>query len=337
MTIDAATFGAVADRLDRIVNIDIGGRGVEHLHAAERARTGGSLIGAAARLLDRISDGDTVIVTTGSVSRSWISPEIGENDGPAGAAALVKAITTARRATVVVLAEQTLLEPIGRMITAAGVTVLPVDQARQANEGGTLIAAALLPFTVEDAPARRDATALLDEIAPSLLVSIERTGRNADGVYCSMRGVDYGDRRARIDHVFDIALERGLPTIAIGDGGNEIGMANVSAAIVRHVAFGDAAAQGGAGIGAVTGATALVTAACSNWGAYGLVAAWAALTGDARLVHRPEQERFLLQRGVEIGLINSVVGLVDDRVDNIAASTHIAVTEFLATVVSKHV
>lgn len=337
MTIDPAVFTRVADRLDRIVNIDIGGRGVEHLFAAERERTGTPLIEAAARYLTGIRDGDTVVVTTGSVSRSWISPEIGENDGPAGAAAIVRAIVTARRATVIVLAEQTLLAPIGKMLVAAGVTVLPVEQAREASRGGTLLAATLMPFTVEDENARSTAAELLDLYTPSLLLSIERTGRNADGVYCSMRGVDYGDSRARIDHVFDLAAERGLPTIAIGDGGNEIGMANVADAIRAHIPFGDRAAAGGAGLGAVTGASALVTAACSNWGAYALVAAWAVLEADPRLVHTPTLERFLLQRGVEIGLINSVAGLVDDRVDNISAETHVAVAQFISSVVERHI
>lgn len=328
---------AIADRIDRIVNLDLGTRGVEHLWLSERDRTGIPLTEQAARLLDQITDGDTVIITTGSVSRSWISPTIGENDGPAGAAVLARAIALARRATVVVLAEEALLENLGKMMTATGLTVLPYEQATSANSGGTLIAIALRAFTTNDEDAAVESARLLDELDPKLLISVERTGRNADGEYCSMRGVDYGMERARIDHAFDLALERGIPTLAVGDGGNEIGMANVADAVTRHVPFGDTAGPGRAGIGAVTASTALVTAGCSNWGCSGIAAAWAVLIGDRRLVHRPEAERFLLQRGVEIGLINSVVGVVDDRVDNISAATHVAVAEVLAAIVDPHI
>jgi D-glutamate cyclase len=327
----------ITSRLDRVVNLDIGGRGVEHLYDSAIASTGSPLTAQAAQLLSQIKDGDTVVITTGSVSRSWISPTIGENDGPAGGAVLARAITLARKATVVLLAEESLLPQMHSMLTAAGVTVLPYEIAKQANDGGTLIAAAVRGFTTSDADAAAAAHTLLAELQPSLLISIERTGRNADGVYCSMRGVDYGMERARIDHLFDIALEQGLPTLCVGDGGNEIGMANVADAIVEHVPFGDHAATGGAGIGAVTGCSVLVTAACSNWGVYAIAAAWAALEKNQKLIHRPAQERFLLQRGVEIGLINSVVGVVDDRVDNIAPETHIAVTELLGAIVDRHI
>jgi hypothetical protein len=51
---DAATsLAARDDHLDRLVNIDAGGRGVEHLHDAARVRLGRSPVGAAADLLER--------------------------------------------------------------------------------------------------------------------------------------------------------------------------------------------------------------------------------------------------------------------------------------------
>jgi hypothetical protein len=332
-TVDLA---AIDDRLDRIINIDIGGRGVEHLFAFERERQGESLTGRAAQLLSELPEESVFFLTTGSVSRAWISPEIGENDGPAGAAVLVRALAMSKRATGIILAEATLIPKISSILIAAGVTVLPFEQALSANRGGTLLAATVLPFTTSDTTARKDATALLNEYEPSLLISIERTGRNADGIYCSMRGVDYGFGRARIDHVFDIAGERGIVTVAIGDGGNEIGMGNVTRAVEEHIPFGDRAAKGGAGIGAVTTVDALVTAACSNWGGYAVVAALAARLGDPRILHTASLERSLLARGVQIGLINAVIGIVDARVDNIAPSTHEAIVELLSAVVSSH-
>lgn len=330
-------LAAIDDRLDRIVNIDIGGRGVEHLYGAAREQQGSSLTGQAGQLLAELEVGSTFLLTTGSVSRSWISAKIGENDGPAGGAVVIRALAIAKRATAVVLAEETLIPQISAILTVAGVTVLPLELARQANREGTLLAAVVLPFTTSDSMARLDASRVLDELTPSLLLSIERTGRNEDGIYCSMRGVDYGEGRARIDHVFDLAKERGMATIGVGDGGNEIGMGNVASAVRTHIAFGDYAANGGAGIGAVTKVDALVTAACSNWGAYAIVGALAVRLGDKRLLHTASLERQLLDRGVQIGLINSVAGIVDAHVDNIDPATHLAVVELISAVVSPHI
>ncbi len=328
------SFAAIDERLDRIANLDIGGRGVEHLYAAAREKQGRPLAGAAAQALADLEPNATVLLTTGSVSRAWISPHIGENDGPAGAAVIARALALAKRATAVVLAEVTLIPQLSAMFTAAGLTVLPHAQAKQANDGGTLLAVSLRPFTTDDADAPTEAAALLDELRPALAFSTERVGRNAKGIYHSMRGVDFGQSRARIDHVFDAALRRRIPTIAVGDGGNEIGMGTVDTAVRRHIRFGDrCACPCEDGIGAITPADTLVTAACSNWGCYAITAALATRLGDPRLLHTPEREQHLLQRAVDVGLINSVAGIVDPKVDDIPVQTHLAVTELLTAVV----
>lgn len=322
------------DRLDRLINIDLGQRGVEHLYAAARSRSGASIVGAAAERFDKLAPGDTVIMTSGSVTRSWLSPHIGENDGPAGLAAIARALSLAKRANLVVLAEETLLAPIGSIMMAAGLTILPLEQARVASGEGSLAAVTLQPFTTDAVAAPAAAARLLDDLQPALLFSTERIGRNADGVYCNMRGRDNGVGRARIDHLFDEALRRGITTVAVGDGGNEIGMGLIGEAVRAHVKFGDKRSDGGAGIGAITGADVLVTAAVSNWGCYAIAAAFAARRRDARLLHTPAREAVLLNRGVEVGLINSVDGIIDANVDAIALSTHVAVTELITAIVA---
>lgn len=328
-----ANLASYDDRLDRLVNLDLGGRGVEHLYRSARERQKTALVGAAADALAAVPVGATVLVTTGSVSRAWISPSIGENDGPAGATAIVRALAISRKATCVVLAEQTLLDGLEGMLTSAGLSVLPYEQARIASQDGSLAIASMRSFPVTDAEAKSEAAALIDELKPSLFFSTERVGRNADGIYCSMRGVDYGMGRARIDFAFDEAIRRGIPTVAVGDGGNEIGMGAVAEAVRSHVKFGDSRPAGGAGIGAVSGTDVLVTAAVSNWGCYAIAAALAARLKDPRLLHLPAMEAALLQRGVDLGLINSVDGLVDPHVDGIPLQTHIAVAELISAVV----
>lgn len=326
MTTAANVIAAVDARLDKLVSMDVGGRGVEHLFEAARARQGGSLVGAAAEALLAVPDGATIFVTTGSVSRAWISPEIGENDGPAGAAAVIRALSLAKRVHCVLIAEETLLPGMKAILTSAGLSVLPYELAQIAAKDGSLAVASLLPFTTSDADAKAQARELLDRYKPALFFSTERVGRARDGVYYSMRAIDYGMGRARIDLLFEEAQGRGIPTVAVGDGGNEIGMGAITQAVSQHVKFGET-------IAAVTACDVLVTAACSNWGCNAIAAAMAARRGDARLIHTPEMERQLLNRGVDIGLINSVQNVVDANVDGLPLETHIAFAEMLRAVV----
>jgi D-glutamate cyclase len=314
------------DRLDRLVNIDVGGRGVEHLFDAARAQQKTSLVGAAAEALLAVPEGATVLITTGSVSRAWISTAVGENDGPAGAAVIARALVLARHANCVLVIEDTLADAMAAVLTSAGLSVLPADEARAASQDGSLAAVTLAAYPTENEAGRAAAAGLLDDLKPSLLFSTERVGRNAEGIYCSMRGIDYGQGRARIDFVFDEALKRGIPTVAVGDGGNEIGMGNIPEAVRDHVRFGEK-------ICAVTKCDRLVTGACSNWGCSAIAAAMAARTGNQRLLHTAERERQLLLRGVDVGLINSTHGIVDPNVDGIPMSTHLAVVDMLATIV----
>ena len=112
----------------------------------------------------------------------------------------------------------------------------------------------------------RDATARLAALQPTAIVSIERPGLAADGRYYNMRGEDISDRAA----IFDPFLENALcPTIAIGDGGNEIGMGNIAATIATL----DINAS-------VTCCDELLVADVSNWGAYGLIAMLARWAGQ---------------------------------------------------------
>ncbi|MEP5569570.1 MAG: glutamate cyclase domain-containing protein [Halioglobus sp.] len=108
------------------------------------------------------------------------------------------------------------------------------------------------------ADAEDEAKAKLEEINPQAIVSIERPGLSADGCYYNMRGEDITPRSAFFDPYLTNAT---CPTVAIGDGGNEIGMGNIREAIATL----DINA-------AETGCDELLVADVSNWGAYGLIA-----------------------------------------------------------------
>jgi hypothetical protein len=124
----------------------------------------------------------------------------------------------------------------------------------------------VLELCARDIEAARDeANTQLLALQPSAIVSIERPGLAADGRYYNMRGEDITARCAFFDPFIDKA---DCPTIAVGDGGNEIGMGNINGAIADLDINPS-----------VTGCDELLVADVSNWGAYGLIAILASWTG----------------------------------------------------------
>ena len=332
----SALITRIDSRLDQLVNVDMGEWGIEPLFEAARALQGGHMVGAAADTLVAVPEGGTVVLTTGWVSRTWITPHLGENDGPSGAAAIARALVLERNAICVMQCEETLLSAIRNVMQAAGLFPVTLEQAEIARGDKSLATIVMLPYATEDDTGKEQAKALLDDLNPDLLFSTERVGRNEYGVYHSMKGVDYGMARARVDFLFDEALARGVPVIAVGDGGNEIGMGKVADHVKAHIPYGDECQCGcGGGIGAVTGCDVLVTAACSNWGCTAIAAAMAARTRDPRLLHTPEREAVLLDTMVANGFINSTHGIVDDSVDGFPRDSHIAVAELCRTIASR--
>lgn len=117
--------------------------------------------------------------------------------------------------------------------------------------------------------AEHDAKTALQQYKPELIVSIERPGQASDGKYYNMRGEDISERAACFDEFLKNST---CPSIAIGDGGNEIGMGNIQTALQ------DLDIQASA-----TQCDELVIADVSNWAALGLIAMVDFLTGKQLL------------------------------------------------------
>lgn len=135
--------------------------------------------------------------------------------------------------------------------------------------------------------AHRDDEALLalEQLQPELIVSIERPGLAADGKYYNMRGEDISARAACFD---TFLIHAQCPSIAIGDGGNEIGMGNIQDAL-----------KGLDIQAAATGCNELVIADVSNWAALGLIAMLDWLSGQSLLAKLDAMAvlQFLSERG----------------------------------------
>ena len=301
----------VAGLLDEISNLDLGGRGAGALAEAARARAGGSPLGAAADLLARLPPGATIVLTTGLAPRPWISTAQIESDGPPGATVLARVLVEALGLRVVLVAEDDVLPPLRRLAAWAAVPM----RSRAFPPG----------------PPAAPAGELLREEDPAALISIERLGRNDRGVFHNSAGRDIGEGKAGIDALFEVAGQAGIPTLGIGDGGNEIGMGAIPDAVRRAVSFGEHCACGcGGGIAAATATQVLITGGTSNWAAYALAGLLAHRSGRDDLIHTGAEEERLLQYGVELGFVNGMRGTVDPHVDRIPLHIHRAIVDLLA-------
>jgi len=104
----------------------------------------------------------------------------------------------------------------------------------------------------------QEATNILESLKPNVVLSIERPGQADDGHYYNMRGENISAGAACFDSVMNLAT---CPTIAIGDGGNEIGMGNITNAL-KDLDI----------VAATTKCDELLVADVSNWGGYALIA-----------------------------------------------------------------
>ncbi|MCF2947796.1 DUF4392 domain-containing protein [Paraglaciecola aquimarina] len=98
----------------------------------------------------------------------------------------------------------------------------------------------------------------LKQLSPDLIISIERPGLSEQNGYFNMRGENISSKCASFDYFLELAI---CPTIAIGDGGNEIGMGNIAQAIKTLDI-----------VPSKTQCDELLIADVSNWAAYGLIA-----------------------------------------------------------------
>lgn len=232
------------DRIEATIQRDVG-RGMDAVFKAAR---GG--LAAACRVVAALPAPRIGIITGFYVPSG--DPPAAETDGPAGAALLTRGLIRAglscRWATDTLCAQA-----CRAALDAAGVPGVVVDAAAPQGEEVA---------DVTDAWRREGI---------DIAIAIERAGPAKDGAPRNMRGRDLTDYVAPLDRLFRAGPWR---TIAVGDGGNELGMGSIpAAAIARHVPNGES-------IACAVPADTLVAAGVSHWGAYALLAGLALLRPD---------------------------------------------------------
>ncbi len=197
-------------------------RGMQHLYAKQLT---GTYLRAAKFLHQALG---TVLIGTGFAVNGTF-----ETDGPVGAIALYKVLEK--------LGKRPILVSGNPLYTALkkdfNCFELPINNIEYADT-----------FSIT----------ALEQLKPDCVLSIERPGLNQYQRYYNMRGIDISEHSGCFDFFVTQAC---CPTIAIGDGGNEIGMGNLAEHMQTLNIYPS-----------ITPCDELLLADVSNWAAYGLIA-----------------------------------------------------------------
>jgi len=322
----------VGEGIDRLVTLDLRARGVIYrLYDAARKLTEAPLtLTAARRIMEAVKPGDTVLVTTGFI----VPPlRLQETDGPPGAAALARALNIAFDARPLLLIEEQSKSILTATLHGIGMTTPVVEKAGVAKSKQSAV---VLGFPVEPKDAIKEAKRILDEYKPSLVLAIEKAGRNVKGEYHTMRGLNITSLHAKIEPLIEEAHKRDVLTVGVGDGGNEVGMGNIKETVETCVPYArvcQCPCQGG--IAAESKVDVLVASAISNWGGYGIEACLANLTDKPEVLHTFELEEAMLKSAVQAGAIDGVTSRAELSVDNASLSLQLSLISMLRALVGK--
>lgn len=281
-------------------------------------------------ILNRVNKGDTVLIVTGFVIPPWFRPE---HDGPAGAVTLARALDLALDATPVIIAEKVLTDRMPPLCQACGFKVADYSEAKQYPRR---IALDSLP--VSDDAAKRKAKRVLDEMNPSLIITIEKASPNEKGVYHSGVGYDISAIEGKVSYLIEEAKKRQIFTIGIGDGGNEVGMGCIKETVKRVLRTGaECGCPCGAGTHSDIATDLLLVAMVSNWGAYALEALLAIAEGKPEIMHDRALEDKVFEVAASAGFIDPAAGFGMASGDAIDKSVHLAIVDILNFVVKSKI
>ncbi|MDR2006744.1 MAG: DUF4392 domain-containing protein [Acidaminococcales bacterium] len=328
----------IGETLDNLMCADIAARGsIACLYGAARKLSPAPLtLGAAKILKNSLKAKDRVVLATGWIDQPEAAPGFGETDGPGGTLVLARALRQLCKAACVVVTDAGLVDGMKKVAQAAGFHCVAPDALDHSIERDKLMTLSILPFPAEAAQAKAAAVKLLDEINPSVCIAVERGGMNEEGRIHSMTGFDTSAAQAKIDYIFQEARRRKIKTLGIGDGGNEIGMANIKDCIRENIKYGrECLCPCRKGIAPATLVDYLLTAAVSNWGCYALAGMLAALCGRPDLAHTPEREERILKNAADSGFHDAMSGGVEYSVDGCELPVHTAMVALMRAAVQQ--
>jgi hypothetical protein len=140
-------------------------------------------------------------------------------------------------------------------------------------------------------------------------VALERPGLAADGLHHNFRGLIISDHVTPLDNVFIKCASCGIVTIGIGDGGNELGMGNVSQDVdmyfAPHMAYS-----------CKIRSDFCICAGVSNWAGYALASLVSVLLGKNLMADFASFSN-IMDTIVKAGAVDGVTGRPEPTVDGL--------------------
>jgi hypothetical protein len=254
------------------------------------------------------SQGKKIGITTGSIVPEYYPN--GENDGPIGAIVL------------------------GRGLILAGYTVAFYTE-EEIHPFFTALAE-MFRIDIILKPLAKNSmdkhTSLAKEV--DLLITIEKAGGNEKGHLHSIKGSSFDGFRANIDGWFQEMLATQKPVLSIGDGGNEAGFGKIYEQALEIIPNSNLCKCpcGGTVISKLE-ASYLLPASTSNWGAYGLTAAFALLKERLNLFIHPSDELKMLALAKKMDVRDGVTCKATNLIDGIPAETSAALVQILRGII----
>ena len=156
--------------------------------------------------------------------------------------------------------------------------------------------------------------AIIDRHGVDAVIHTEVPGRNKEGKYLNMRGISIGDFNAPLDALMNLANEKQISTVGVGDGGNEAGMGGLA---------GVPPALNALEMQAVIPAAHQVIAWNSNLGAIAL-GEFVLASADKGAGCRPETYQAIVRKMFQEGAVDGVTRqtIMDERIENPALPRH---------------
>lgn len=320
-------------QLEALVRRDPGGRGL----ASFRDSNGEPLlVGSLKKAADDLAQhGRRIAIVTGF---AIITDDgvVAETDGPPGSIYLAAMLRAVGQPVTLVT------DRVGESVIRAGLSAAPMDD----------VPLLIAPSAMSNDEGREGVRAWWREQSPTIeawshLIAVERVGPSYSGVCHNMRGVSLDEHTAPLDVLFEEPEVRSTPyqvlgtsesqtrfpaTIGIVDGGNEIGCGNIPRDVLQA-----AVARGNGGLIACrTKTTHTIVAGVSNWGAYALGAAIAAMCGhrDAVESWTRERQQSLIEAMVEQGgAVDGVTKRREPTVDGLSLDEYLSVFDEIRSTV----
>ena len=334
---DLEQYGEV---IDRLITTPVGkSRGnmfqpmkAVQMYEAARARFERPLCLLAAEMVsERVRRDDNVLILTGSYHPLHFP--VGEMDGPPGGATLALSLDLGLGAKPFFAAEPPLVNLMEEACRAVGLLPMPYEQAMERDHTAVVVS---FPIGGHE-ESRRAAEKLLDTYEFSCVFTTERLGRNRKGRYHSAGGTEHETQdRCKVDHIVDVARERGILTVAVGDGGNEIGLGSIFEETRSIVNYGEVCScPCGDGIVSAVETDALIVAATYNWGVVGLEAALAIINDNQDMMHDRDAEGRVLHRLADLGCADGATVMTTPTCDGTPESVSLDVVNILKATVAQ--